>query len=337
MPKVCHSSESWNPEVVDFKGTGFPIKNFGNDIFRLLQEPLKDLELVAMNPPLVLKTPAKINWTLYVLDKREDGYHNILSLMHCIDIYDTLAFEHANDIELITNMDIPAEQNLVFKAALMMREYASMKTGARIVLKKQIPLGAGLGGGSSDAACTLSGLNRIWRLGLSVEELKTIGSGLGSDVPFFLNCPLAVAEGRGELLTPFEIDIAYTLLMVKPDVSIPTPWAYSRIDKKGDAELTKSGDKVNNIKLILDVLRRGDVRSLKSLVHNDFEDTVISAYPIIGILKKKLIEAGAIVSLMSGSGSTVFGLFESRDKAVNASRHFLPHWNRVVLTAVNSE
>jgi len=288
-----------------------------------------------VNTPLVFKTPAKINWTLYVLNRREDGYHNILSLMHCVDIYDTLAFEHANDIELITDMDIPAEQNLVFKAALMLSEFAGIKTGARIALKKQIPSGAGLGGGSSDAACTLTGLNRLWKLSLTAEELKTIGSRLGSDVPFFLNCPLAFAEGRGEALTPFEIDIAYTLLMVKPKLSIPTPWAYSSINKKGDAELTKSGDKVNNIRLILDALKRGDALSLKSLVHNDFEDTVISAYPIIGVLKNKLIEAGAVVSLMSGSGSTVFGLFENRDKAVSASGKFSSYWNRVVKTIVS--
>lgn len=294
-----------------------------------------------MRGPVVLQSPAKINWTLYVLDRREDGYHNILSLMHCIDIYDTLAFEYADDIELIANMDIPAEQNLVFRAAAMLRDYSGTKTGAKIVLKKEIPFGAGLGGGSSNAACTLIGLNRLWRLGLSVEELKTIGSRLGSDVPFFLNCPLAVVEGRGEALTAFEIDIAYTLLMVKPEVSISTSWAYEKIISKlkdqRSKKLTKTGDKINNIKLIFDALKRGDARSLKSLVHNDFEDIVISVYPIIGVLKKKLTDAGAIVSLMSGSGSTVFGLFESRDKAVNASRHFLSHWNRVVLTAVNSE
>lgn len=273
---------------------------------------------------------------LYVLNKREDGYHNILSLMHCVNLYDTLIFEHANDIELITNMDIPVEQNLVHKAAVILKECAGTKAGAKITLKKEIPSGAGLGGGSSDAACALTGLNRLWRLGLSVEELKTIGSRIGSDVPFFfnffLNWPLAVAEGRGEVLTPFEIDIAYTLLMVKPEISIPTPWAYSSIDKKGDAELTKFEDKVNNIRLIFDALKRGDARSLKSLVHNDFEDIIINAYPIIGVLKSKLIEAGAALSLMSGSGSTVFGLFDSRDKAIRASKIFSAYWNRVVET-----
>jgi 4-diphosphocytidyl-2-C-methyl-D-erythritol kinase len=305
-----------------------------------LQEPLKDLKLVIVNTPLVLKTPAKINWTLYVLDRREDGYHNILSLMHCIDIYDTLAFEYADDIELISNMDIPAEQNLVFRAAAMLRGHSGTKTGAKIVLKKEIPFGAGLGGGSSNAACTLIGLNRLWRLGLSVEELKTIGSRLGSDVPFFLNCPIAVAEGRGESLTALEIDIAYTLLMVKPEVSISTSWAYEKISSKlkvqNSKKLTKIGDKINNIKLIFDALKRGDTRGLKSLVHNDFEDTVISVYPIIGVLKKKLTDAGAIISLMSGSGSTVFGVFEDRDKAVEASEYFASYWNRVVLTSVSS-
>ncbi len=294
-----------------------------------------------------LRAPAKINWSLYVLNKRDDGYHDILSLMHCIGLYDTLTFEHSDTIELITDMDIPPHQNLVYKAAQSLQSHAGIKNGAKIVLKKEIPSGAGLGGGSSDAAYTLIGLNKLWGLGLKIDELKTIGSMLGSDVPFFFgnisanisNSPIAIAEGRGEILTPLKIDRSYTLLLIKPSISIPTAWAYeklgSRVRGQGSkAELTKTGDKIDNINLIYNALKTGDISFLKARIHNDFEDAVIEEYPVIGSLKGKLLNAGASMAIMSGSGSTVFGLFEDRDKAVSASKQFSSHWNRVVETLI---
>ncbi len=288
-----------------------------------------------------LKAPAKINWSLYVLNKRADGYHNILSLMHCIGLYDTLAFEQADSIELVSDMDIPEEQNLVLKAAGMLRNYAGVKEGARIALKKDIPSGAGLGGGSSDAACALMGLNRLWGLGLGNNELSSIGSRLGSDVPFFFHCPLAVAEGRGEALTPLAVDNPYTLLLVKPAVSISTQWAYGKIKASRGAaeELTKSVNNINNIQFIYGALKAGNIFSLKSLIHNDFENAVTEEHPVIGSLKENLLECGAVLSAMSGSGSVVFGLFEDRGKALSASGHFSLYFNRVVetLTTVTSQ
>lgn len=292
-----------------------------------------------------LRTPAKINWSLYVLNKRDDGYHNILSLMHCIGLYDTLTFEHSDTIELITDMGIPPHRNLVYKAARSLQSHAGIKNGAKIVLKKEIPSGAGIGGGSSDAAYTLIGLNRLWGLGLGNDELKIIGSRLGSDVPFFFanisGNPMAIAEGRGEILTPLEIGISYILLLIKPSVSISTAWAYEQIGVRGKgkgqkaiAELTNTGDNINNINSIYNALKTGDISFLKARIHNDFEDAVIEEYPVIGSLKEKLLNAGASMAIMSGSGSAVFGLFEDRDKAVSASRQFSSHWNRVVETLI---
>ena len=300
--------------------------------------------------PLVLKAPAKINWSLYVLNKRDDGYHNIVSLMHCIGLYDMLTFEPSDTIELVSDMDLPDNQNLVYKAAVKLRSYAGTKMGARITLKKEIPQGAGLGGGSSDAAYTLIGLNKLWGLGLDAGELKDMGSGLGADVPFFFDCPIAVAEGKGEILTSLNISIPYTLLVVKPPISVSTAWAYEQIGARGKgqgaettetgddeqvaSELTKTGDKINNIKLIYGALKKGDTSFLKAKVHNDFEDAVKRKYPVIGFIKEELLDAGALLSIMSGSGSAVFGLFEDRDKAVNVSSRFSSHWNRVVETLV---
>jgi 4-diphosphocytidyl-2-C-methyl-D-erythritol kinase len=306
------------------------------------------LKINSMNSSFTLKAPAKINWSLYVLNKRDDGYHNILSLMHCIGLYDTLTFEHSDTLQLVADIDIPYHQNLVYKAAKRLMSYTGISKGAKIVLKKEIPSGSGLGGGSSDAAYTLIGLNKLWGLGLKDEELKEISAGLGSDVPFFFDCPIAIARGRGEILMPLEIGISYTLLLVKPLVSISTAWAYEKIGArvnryggqetdKNNMELTNMEDKFNNIKFIYEAIKAGDVSLLHAHIHNDFEEAVIEKYPVIDKLKKKLLCVGASMAIMSGSGSTVFGLFENRDRAVEASRHFSSYWNRVVLTAVNSE
>ncbi|MFZ5996415.1 MAG: 4-(cytidine 5'-diphospho)-2-C-methyl-D-erythritol kinase [Nitrospirota bacterium] len=286
---------------------------------------------------LTIKAPAKINWTLSVLDKRADGYHNIRSLMHCITLCDTLSFSPADTLELITGMELPPEQNLVFKAARSLQQFTGCTRGARIVLNKEIPWGAGLGGGSSDAASALRGLNTLWELRLSEEELKMVGGTLGSDVPFFFDGPLALAEGRGEVLTPLAIEIPYTLLLVKPSVSVATAWAYGALSARrssfaGRRELTNKGNSYNNIQLIYEALKVGDRTRLKALIRNDFEDEVIGRYPVIGALKGQLLACGAGLALMSGSGSTVFGLFENREQAVAASHQFAPYFCRVVET-----
>ncbi len=283
---------------------------------------------------LVLKAPAKINWALYVLDKRNDGYHNILSLMQCIELYDTLIFEESDCVEVITDIKVPVKENLVYKAALLLNDRLGIKRGVRIRLYKEIPSGAGLGGGSSDAAYTLMGLNKFWDLRLSREELKLFGSEIGSDVPFFFHCPIGIVEGKGDIIKPLDINNRYTILLVKPSVSISTVWAYGQLTKR-EIELTNIVNKFNNIQLIYNTLKSGDISSIKSKAINDFEGLVISEYPVIGEIKERLLDAGALVAIMSGSGSTVFGLFEDMQKAVDASRHFLSYWNRVVLTSID--
>ncbi|MCI0469805.1 MAG: 4-(cytidine 5'-diphospho)-2-C-methyl-D-erythritol kinase [Nitrospirae bacterium] len=286
---------------------------------------------------ITIKTPAKINWALYVLNKRDDNFHNIISLMHCISLYDTLIFDEAKEIELIHGMDIPSEENIVYKAAAMIREYAGVNRGARIRLIKEIPFGAGLGGGSSDAACALIGLNKLWGLGLSEDEMRQLSSRLGSDAQFFFDCPLAIAEGKGEILTPLTINISYALLLVKPDFPISTAWAYQRLDSaRRRIKLTNGDNKIDNIQLIYKALNQKETHLLKSLSHNDFEDVVTRKYPVINHIKQELINNGASHALMSGSGSVVFGLFEDRGMAISASRHFSQCWNKVVETSITN-
>lgn len=289
---------------------------------------MKNSPLATRSSSLFLNAPAKINWFLSVLGKREDGYHNISSLMQCISIYDNLTFEQADTIEVVSDLDIPPGDNLVYKAASFLKQYTSYKKGAKIALHKNIPVSAGLGGGSSDAAYTLSGLNRIWGLGLSNRELSTIGAEIGSDVPFFLNSSFAFVEGKGEKITPLKLNNpAIVLLLVKPSISVSTAWAYAYFDKLNIGGLTK---KTVDIKLFCQAFLNRDLASLRATLNNDLEKAVIERYPVVGEIKEKLLKNGAIISLMTGSGPTVFGVFESKKAALTAAEKLgFNNWCRV--------
>jgi 4-diphosphocytidyl-2-C-methyl-D-erythritol kinase len=277
-----------------------------------------------------LKTPAKINWFLSVLGKREDGYHEILSLMQSISLYDHLTFEHSDRVEVKTDADIPLDENLVYRAAVLLKEKLSVSKGAVITLKKEIPVSAGLGGGSSDAACALSGLNRLWELGLKDEELIKFGGIMGSDIPFFFKAPIAVVRGRGEIVTGLEAVSRHIIVIVKPALGVSTKWAYSEMSRLLP-ELTK---KDNNIKLFCYALERQDFKSIALMMKNDLELPVIREFQVIGEIKDRLLAMGAEASLMSGSGPTVFSVFNSREKAEDAAEAMRPYWSRVVETII---
>jgi len=274
----------------------------------------------------VLEAPAKINWFLSVLNKREDGYHNIVSLMQSVSLFDTLLFEESERLEVISDIsDLPAEKNLAFKAAILMQALAGVSSGARITLKKDIPLAAGLGGGSSDAACALIGLNRLWGLNLNAADLRDMGAELGSDVPFFIDDIFAVVEGRGEAITSLGHAIEIPLLLVNPGILISAAWAYEALQ----VGLTK---KAVDIKLFCQSLARKDFDALRSLQINDLEQPVLKAYSEIGRIKQLLLEQGAVMSAMSGSGSTVFGVFRTAEEAQKASAGMGRYWRRAVKT-----
>lgn len=283
-----------------------------------------------------LNAPGKINWSLFVLDKRPDGFHNIRSLAHCVDLYDRLSFDHSDSLEIFSDLAIPLGEDLVYRAARALQEYTETKRGARILVHKEIPLGSGLGGGSSDAACTLVGLNRLWRLDLRLGDLSEIGQRLGSDVPLFLHAPLCRMEGRGEEVTSLEGVKPYTLLLAKPSWSVSTGWAYGEIDRKRvsaqDRLLTKNDDSHNTINLLYKALREGDDASLAALCHNDFEDVIVDERGEVNRIKEILRVRGAVISLLTGSGSAVFGLFRDRRDAEEASDSLKPLWTRVVET-----
>ncbi len=283
---------------------------------------------------MTLTAPAKINWFLKIIGKRDDGYHEIRSLMQCVSLSDKLCFEHSEHITVVTDTPIPLEENLVYRAARMLQEISGTSQGVKITLKKEIPLAAGLGGGSSDAAVTLIGLNRFWKLGLPVDELVGLGTRLGSDIPFFFRGPAAIVEGRGDIVKPVHMR-SYILVLVKPRFEVSTAWAYREIDQANDNR-TRNGELLtkedNSFTLLLHAFEKGDFTSLSSLLRNDFDPYVIRRFPVIGEIRENLLRSGALFSSMSGSGPTVFGVFGEVRDAENALERMIPHWCRTVRT-----
>ena len=267
-------------------------------------------------PSLTLKAPAKINLFLKVLKRRSDGYHEIQSLMQKIRLFDHLHLSRQGEsISLACpGSSVPEDRgNLVYKAAQLFFSATGIAPGVQIVLEKNIPVAAGLGGGSSDAAAVLHGLNRLLGGGLDSERLNDIGLQLGADVPFFLEeCSGAIATGIGECLQKVQPLRDYWILLVNPGFAVSTRWVYENFP------LTSSA---NPYILARGRIMAGDPALFEEL-GNDLETVTISRYPEIGDIKKELKKAGALAALMSGSGPTVFGLFSGKEEAQRAFVQF---------------
>jgi 4-diphosphocytidyl-2-C-methyl-D-erythritol kinase len=253
---------------------------------------------------MIVRAPAKINLGLRVLRKREDGYHDIETVFHKVSLADTISIDPVDHgIEFsCSDTSLPVDgSNLCVQAARLLLDEAGIKQGVRMHLEKCIPHGAGLGGGSSDAAAVLKALSSIYKLDISRPGLHDIALKLGSDVPFFLGSPTAYATGRGEQFEPVSIRLPMSILIIKPDVSVSTSWAYRSITpRQYGASLMESIAAFNS----------GDWPFIRANVKNDFEDTVCAAYPEIAQIKADLYRAGAVFALLSGSGSAVFGIFD---------------------------
>lgn len=254
-------------------------------------------------------SPAKINLLLKVLRKREDGYHEIFSVMQPVTLYDNITIE-AEDGEGITidcrNADIPTDpSNLAHRAARLFLEKTGLKKHIKIVIDKRIPVGAGLGGGSSNAATVLMSLNSMLNAGLSEDELRGMGAALGSDVPFFILKGPAVATGRGEVLKRVSLPECHYIL-INPGFHVSTPWVY------GNLGLTKKNED-NILSYSCDAIEEcGDI---SKMLANDLETVTAVRHPEVLRLKNLLMESGAAGALMSGSGPTVFGLFVDNGRA----------------------
>lgn len=264
---------------------------------------------------LILKSPAKINLFLRILRKREDGYHEIVSLMQAVDLQDEMILEKRDGgVEINTDLpDCPAdESNLAFQAARLLLDESGTKAGVSIHIKKRIPMAAGLGGGSSNAATALLGVNRLFELEITPAKLHVLASQLGSDVPFFLGSGQALATGRGEILKPVSIFRDYWLVLVHPAFGVSTRWAYQNFR----ILLTKN-EKEFNLNFLEN--RNRFIEALPGF-DNDLEETVRERYPVIGQIKDILTDSGAVKSSMSGSGPTVYGVFDQQPKAEEVAR-----------------
>jgi 4-diphosphocytidyl-2-C-methyl-D-erythritol kinase len=284
---------------------------------------------------LVFKTPAKINLGLFILGKRSDGYHDLETLFQMVSLYDTVELESLEkQIELVCDdPKVPTdESNLMIRAARLLQEAVPEKTGlgCRMVLKKKIPMGAGLGGGSGNAAGVLMGLNRLWDLKLKSAQLSKIAARLGSDIPFFLCAPSALGQGRGERLTPLQPPKKFHVILVFPRVSMATAEVYQALN----FDLTKNS---KNIKILREFFSQSNIISLGAHLHNDLEPIVIKRLPVVESIKGKLRSLSAAGTLVSGSGSTVFGIFEDSKAAEQAfARCREEDWDTFLTETVSS-
>ena len=265
-----------------------------------------------------IKVPAfaKINLGLRVHGRRPDGYHEISTVFQTVSLHDTLSFQLGTDEKLelaCSDPSIPTDfNNLAMRAASALREHFGVKLGARIELEKSIPAGGGLGGGSADAAITLAALATLWEIEADAHELAEIGARLGADVPFFLTGGTALGTGTGAEIRPLEDAPKLHLVVVAPGVHVSTAEAYHAL---GAPALTKVEPLVN---LSVSRTEADFPDSLCGVWSNDFEAVVVRLYPEIGRAREGLVEAGAQRVMLSGSGSSVFGVFESKGEAARA-------------------
>jgi len=259
---------------------------------------------------------AKINLGLRILGRRADGYHSIETVFHRIALCDDVHLAAADNLR-VTSSSTGApegEANICYSAARLLQEYLGVSTGVHIHIDKAIPVGAGLGGGSADAAVVLEELPRLWGRTVTDDTLRAFALKLGSDVPFFLGNRSALARGRGEQLTYVTLEIPFAILTCHPNIHVSTAWAYQTATVPRDRHLSD----------LLEVLRRGleDLPFLRQALVNDFEPTVFAAHPAIRRVKDRMLEAGAVYASMSGSGSSVYAFFRSAPEAEELATAF---------------
>lgn len=264
-----------------------------------------------------LKALGKINLGLDVLGRRENGYHDVRMVMQTLYLYDQITIEKTEKpgIELSTNLFyLPVnENNLAYHAADLLMQEFGVEEGVKITLEKHIPVAAGMAGGSSNAAAVLYGINRMFSLGLSQEELMERGVKLGADVPYCIMRGTVLAEGIGEILTPLPAMPRCTVLVAKPPISVSTKLVYEKLDAH---EIEDHPD----IDGVLEGLERQDLKKIASSMGNVLERVTVEEYPVIEEIKEMMKENGALNAMMSGSGPTVFGLYSDKRMAKEAAQ-----------------
>src|SRR3989338_3923314 len=250
---------------------------------------------------------AKINLFLKIGRKLGSGYHNLQSVMQKIELSDNIAIEPLHEDKIVvesTHPELSSEENLAYKAALLLKKKYKVKQGAKIYLEKNIPLQSGLGGGSSNAATTILNLNKLWGLKLKEKQLIELAMHLGSDVPFFIGENAALVEGIGDKIKRIKKSFSINIVLINPGFRVSTKWAYSSFDKQKPK--TKA-----NISSLVKAIEKKDIKEIANNLYNDFEPIVTKKYKVINEIKNNLLINDALNALVSGSGPTVFGIFNS--------------------------
>lgn len=262
---------------------------------------------------IVLKAYAKINLGLDVLRRREDGYHDLRMIMQSIGLYDELTLKKMGKDEILLTSNVGSlpnnDKNLVYKAIRLMKTEFNITTGVKADLEKRIPVAAGMAGGSTDAAAALIGMNRLFDLKLTQQQLMELGVKLGADVPYCIMGGTALSEGIGEVLTPLKPMPDCYILIAKPGISVSTRFVYENLEV----------DKLSyhpDIDGMIDSVEAGDLKGITDRLSNVLETVTEKKYPIITKIKNAMLEAGAMNTLMSGSGPTVFGIFADKKTAI---------------------
>ena len=267
------------------------------------------------NNDISLKALAKINLGLDVVRRREDGYHEVRMIMQTIQLYDRLDIKRTQEpgIQIQTNLSfLPVnENNLIYKAAKLLMDEFSITDGVSVKLDKRIPVAAGMAGGSTDAAAMLIGVNRLFSLGLTKRQLMERGVQIGADVPYCIMRGTALAEGIGEALSPLPPMVKCPVLIAKPSISVSTKFVYQNL-KLDDTTIHPDIDR------LIDDIKAKNLHDIVAHMGNVLETVTIPNYPVIDEIKKHMLSNGALGAMMSGSGPTVFGLFDNEDTAKKA-------------------
>lgn len=279
---------------------------------------------------IYIKARAKINLNLEILNKRDDGYHNLKSIFQKINLYDELYIKKIdkNEFELQTNIDcLNNSQNIIYKAYMKLKQKHRNITGIKVVLNKKIPMQAGLGGGSTDCASFILCMNKLFHLGLSRIEMENIGKGLGADVVPCLYNGVIFAQGIGDEITKINTNFKYYIVIIKPEISCNTKEMYDKIDRKNKVDKTDKSEK------IIGALVNNDIYSIADNLYNSFESVIEEN--IIFKIKSELIKNKAIGSLMTGSGSCVYGIFKNKETAKQAYENLKNKYQTYICTSYN--
>lgn len=268
---------------------------------------------------ITLRSYAKINIGLNIISRRGDGYHNIETILQQIDLCDSMTLKKSRCPDITVLCHHPAvpdgPQNICYRAVKLMQEATGVDDGVVIEIDKRIPVAAGLGGGSSNAAAVMQGLQDLWRIRLDKPTIATIAAKLGADVLFFVAGGTALASGVGEILTPMTLPQQFVCVLIYPNIEISTTWAF----KNFNFSLTKIK---KSVKLAHFFSNENDLYRSKNLICNDLEEVVFQSYPMLAELKDSFYAEGAFYAAMSGSGSTIYGLFQDFERAVGMMKSF---------------